>query len=333
MSLDLDSVHSWIIKQLLEKRIMTNYFVSNHKDIYSVIIGGINIVRCSKLQPKVSELLGNIYKNDIDAKYIVKKPITSWEDPLINTAHEKRMLFVNQLLSSSKFTKLLKDASIMTQNRVIISAFVQDQRDHAIDNIRLVQRVVIKLEYKLTQEVISEDVVIKKDLIDTGVYHNLIMGSRFNSHQELFPNTKSKLPIPVTRFKGLPTATCVWIYFDTVRMLVESGKEYEAALQDPNSTPSTRRFQYKKFIKYLSKFAVLYMSIYQINKEPEYKVLKNIYKTSQEHISKLKYTKKDTDITEEQKQVLNSLVQLISGKTNFKKIKHLLFSKSPIIKI
>lgn len=333
MSIDIDTVHSWIIKQLLEKRVMTQHFVSTNKEVYPVIIGGVNVVRCSNLQPKTRELVGNIYKNDIDTKFVITKPISDLKDPLNDQAHEQRMKFVNSLLSSDKFTNLLKDAEAQTQNRVTITAAVQDQRQHNIEEIRRVQRIVVRLEYRLTQEVISEEVVIRKDLIDSGVLSRIVMGDHYDAYNRLFPSSKSKLPIPHVKFRGLPVANCVWTYFDTVRMLANSGREWEALVNDPKAKPGFKQFTFKKYVKYLAKFAILYLTMSKINKDPEYQLIKAIYKTSQEHISKIKYTKKDAEITNEQKQLLNTLVSLIRGKTNFKKIKHVLQSKSPVIKL
>lgn len=334
-SFDIDSIHDFIIKQVIAKKVLAPFLApkKSHKGYYPVVIGGINIVRCAKTFPKAYQLITNLYSNDIDVKYMVIDPIADLKAPVLQQAHKERMHFLNGVLKSKEFKEILGKAATRLSPLVslAIDAEVKEQLDHPVEGIRMAMRAVLRLEYKVQQLDQADSVVVNKVLVDTGMFSNVAKGGVYFAYRKLFP-TPNNIPVPFSMYKGVPVATCGWTYFDTVRMLVYYADEWNKALEGKDA--AKRTFVFSNYLKYMAKFTVLFITMKQINNIPEYKVLRELYTVSQKSIAKMNVGKetRSKDISEEQKGLLDALVKIVGGRTNMRKVSYLLAHPTPMRK-
>lgn len=324
----IEELHSKIMKDIIDKKLMVTLLKhSSSKPYYPVVIGGVNILRCAQLFSKSHELIGDAYRNDIDVKFVFRNNVSGVDDPMIAKAKLDRDIFLNSLIKKRDFKNILQSICKQVKtSKVTINAQVIDQANHSVEAIRLSMRSIIQLEYRVKPNDDDKETIILKPLIDTGVYHNLNTQPGFFAFKKLYLDDTDD-PIPIQLFKGIPVASCAWTYFDTVRMLMQSADEYNKALLQNDDTKLT--FLFGKYLKYLAKFAILYISMNRINNTPEYESLKELYHVSQQNIAKLKDKKSMIGVSADQKELLAFLVRLVTKKTNIEKLKELLSNPTP----
>lgn len=320
MSLDIEQIHSNIMRSMINSQIMSSFLQRKRQEYYPVVIGGINVVRCAKLSKNAIEMIGNVYKNDIDIKYIMVGNIKSLEEQIVQTAHVDRMQFLEKLQGSPEFQRILRKEEI--NHNMLILTSIDDQTHHEVEGIRLSMRVALKLEYIFN----NADVSIRKVIIDTGIVSNLSQGEVHFSFQRLF-RPKENIPVPYILYKSIPVATCVWTYFDTARMLMLVETKYrELEDKKDKSSIEERKFIFSKYLKYLAKFTIMYLSLSETTKRnKDFDLLRDIFEKAQKELD-IPIKK---DISNDQKQMISTLIRFLRGKTDLKTLQFLLKYPSP----
>lgn len=262
MSIDL--IHDKLIKYLLDSGMLARHLKPGNSDFYPVIVGGVNVSRCAKLQPKAKKLLGQLSLRDIDIGFVIRKKITDNSHQLVQMAHEERMKFLTTLIYDDEFVSFIK--TFAEQNKTFIWLYI-NMYQPIFDFIGKVRLVSLHAKYKL-----DDGSTVSKELIDTSILSNYA-----DKSDMLYPNYIGKHlvnPIPYFKQYGLPYATCNFIFFDTVRVLSEN----LAFLRD--GTADFRRQQ--KVIKYIAKFCIMYSQVKRLRGNAEFQKIQAIYKEARE---------------------------------------------------
>jgi len=320
---DVEKLHSAIIGAIIDNELMVPY-ISKHitKDHYPVLIGGVNVTRCANLSERTRTLLGSLYANDIDIKYMIQGHVESLEDKRILAAHKNRMSFVNKFVKDKQVAKVLLDVAGMEPLCSSIELVIVDFFDSDIVALKENMRVCIKTVFKW-----GDGKEYFKDLIDTAVWSDYSQ-EMILSYQYFF-DTPLKVNVPFHMHKGVPFATCGWTYFDTLRLLILCGEAYQKAIKSGDEKQV--RFTFMKYWKYLAKFAVLYVHINKIKtQDPDYLILKRLYNKSQKIITGIRQRDQSTRvISGRQKTFMNKLVQELRGRTNMNRLEKLLKAGLP----
>jgi hypothetical protein len=256
------SHHQAVIKLFIDKILPHKLLQYRTRQIYIAVLGGVNLIRCSSGQ-------GETF--DIDIKFIIKKTIKDTSDPLFVKATEIRNTFIQDIYNSAKD---------------IIEPFVTLSIVETDLGKLKGTRLCIYASYNTQNE--------KMVLIDTGIFSNATV-----QHFDKFENFYSKLKIPyyIDRRTKIPYATCSWQVIDTVRMMHFSKEMLESAKRERDMS-----FWNKKYLKYASKFLLLYTHYNKANNA--------FIKTYRETIQHLK----------ENKELNKEELENVLMETNLKKI-------------
>lgn len=194
---------------------------------YPVIVGGTTVNRC--LGP--TKYAKEFNKGDIDMPFVLTDPRR------LKRALRMRARFLG---------RVMKDLRISGLNVTL--------NDNAVYNKRLRTHKLLLISIYL----VNDDDGTKKVLIDCPIYAPWTVEDYGVYAQTKGLEDKMVMPIPyyVDKKTGVMYATCNFVYYDTVRMMMW----YRNALVE-GRTRSRRETEFAtaKYIKYMNKFSVLYM--------------------------------------------------------------------------
>lgn len=319
----IEELHNRLLKLFVDGGVIGRHIKKYIKpDFYPVLIGGINVVRCAALEPGARALIGSLYSNDIDIKFVIMKPVQDHEDAAVVAAHEARMAFVADIMNDNKMVasvrRVVDKMNAGHGDKIEVHMSLEDFRTKEHEGVKRNMMVNIKAEY-----IVNGKKVGSHAIIDTGIFSTYSQED-FVSYQKFFQN-ELRRPIPFYVYKGIPFATCGWAYYDTVRMLVLYGQRYEEA-----NTPKEKRWQFNKVLKYVVKFSVLFTQINRLRNDANYEKITRVYKRSKELLKKIKFAS-DPVVTRRQKRVLEELLEELDRETSLARlIKILMNRETPI---
>jgi len=158
------------------------------KDIYPVVLGGIDVLRCTKQGSTV----------DIDIKFVIIPQVQGADDPVFKLAVQLRNAFLKEILAIAK--KQQQQQQQQQQQSLVDFSLGE------VDTTFKTQRLCIY----------QDDHSQKSVLIDTGIFSNYSV-DKFDQFRNFF---QDRVPIPIKIIDHIPYATCSWTLVDTVRMLV-----------------------------------------------------------------------------------------------------------------
>lgn len=318
---DVDAIHDTILRNLLKSSILSNHLKkhNNLKDYYVALIGGTSLSRCMTLNNETKQLLGGEFLNDIDLKFIIVNKVSSNEDAIVKKVHKKQTMMINALTKDKELKKLIKYS--LGGEDIVVKIEKHDLLSSVHERARLNLVVSINLEYFGPSPPYgqNEKMICRKTLIDTSVFNSFNNAETFDSYKSKFA-PHSKLPVPIVIRNGIPYGTCGWVFYDTVRMLVESVDQYENA-----GTNIERNFHFMKLIKYISKFAIMYIFVHKIKTIDDLGTLKRSYKRAKGLLQKLNIKDPEINAIISKKHVIiKDILSELCGKTDIVKLSKLL---------
>lgn len=252
-----DKINMILKQHILETifpKILPKYnkmLVQNH-NAYIVVIGGVSVEMCARLDPTAQAFLKNVFSEDVDIKIVIKNKKAD-----LHGIHEIRMALLKdtmrRLRSFVNKAKLGWDESINTNIKLDTSLL-----NHKVESVRKGRIASINIEF-------SEGKIENKiayPLLDTSFFAQ-INKPFFHDFQRFM---KTDVPIPFYEVNGINFASCEYMLYDNCRMLVERANY----LKEKQSL-----YALMKFIKLVIKFMSLYVLRKKIKKLP--KELDNIY--------------------------------------------------------
>lgn len=311
---DVKVVHSKLLKMFVDGGLLARHIMNpafKNQKIYPVVIGGVNVLRCARISKAAIELLGSVYKNDLDIKFVVNKTIRDNNDNTVRKADAMRRVFLEAIMRDAVIATKVRDLGKRSGVSIVLK--LEDMTQTSNEMLMRNMMVNIYVEY------IGKDGVLigKKEFIDTGIYSNYSQ-ELFKSYQRFFKEPLRR-PIPVKLHNGIPFATCGWTYYDTIRMLILYGQRFRDSMM--KTSLKNQRFQFLRYLKYLTKFVVLYVQINKINGGKGFNKIQDMYERARDVLSKTNIRDKTvTGVTLEQQDIMNALIDVLQDKTNLQKL-------------
>lgn len=257
-----------LLSLLLDKVIPKYINTYRNRDFYPVILGGFDVMRCLAIKKETRTYIDLLFSSDIDINFVIVKSSKDYSsseqfEKEIELVMEAREQFLNDILSDADVTKHLKKMSHPLGTIDIVV------------NRKLMQNPLFR-PFKL--KIVRLDIVFKApgvpdytdELIDTGIYHSENV-SEFRFY-DAFGKTMVQ-PIPVYIHRGVPYATCKYVFYDTIRML----SYYYSQISQKGVKPKYVKYNFIKFIKYMLKFCALYIVVEKKKNTSEYKEFFDIF--------------------------------------------------------
>lgn len=294
-------------RTMLLEKVFPKYILKYRtKQFYPVVVGGINMNRCLSSSPRAKKLVDAIFSSDIDLDFVIIPRIDTIsidieEEPQIfKQVHEYRMRFLSQIVSDSDLlvwtNKIKKDLDLDVT--LVIDDKYLKMKDYHVHKVRLV-RVKMYIHH-------ADKEVFKSVLVDSPIYASNNVAD-FRLYSRFFPNLRH--PIPYYVHRGVPYATCNYVYYDTVRMIIF----YSKALKESTS-PRDRQKNFVKYLRYILKFTTLYILINKVTLEKE-SAIKAIYKEAKSVLTRIPIDDKFSDIPESEVKILKSLINKLSKRS------------------
>jgi hypothetical protein len=300
-----ESMRDLMLNQVFPKYIM-KYKTPRY---YPVIVGGININRCLSREPKGAKLIDSIFSSDIDIDFVIVRPIEhldvgGYEDPPAYVeVHEARMSFLREI-SSDPLVKLMISEYKKTEGLDItlhIDDSMLQKKEWRVYKVRLVS-----MRFKISKDEDDrgpKEVLYSEVLVDSPIYAS-DNSTNFKLYRRFLPKLKN--PIPYYIHNKVPFATCNFIYYDTVRMMIY----YSNALK-VSATVKDKHFNFIKYVRYVMKFTMLYLLINDVALKKEASI-KSIYEEAKNILSRIRIDDKFSDIPSEEVVVLKRLIHKLS---------------------
>ena len=225
---DKKTHHDHLIDLFLNNILKTDGLFVKTTDVYPVLLGGVDVMRCSK---------GRGETQDIDIKFVVIPQVGGPDDTVFKEAVKMRDEFLAKLMQVANASGLLGPTTSLSLS------------EHPIMKT---SRICMYEENHATG--------VKEVLIDTGIFSNYSW-NMFDNFANFFD---TNVPVPVYYKAKVPYATCSWTLVDTVRMLHVCRKQVEdiQAQKQPQNEKQAKneKFWMDKFVKYQLKFALMYNS-------------------------------------------------------------------------
>lgn len=264
-------------------------YMSKHKNrsYYPVVVGGTNINRCLRLSPHTRKLLDSLFSSDVDLDFVIVN-----DNVPIDVVHQKRMLFLYDVLNDVGLNSYLKRLGNVRLR-------LDDKTIH-MKHLRVSKMMLVTLKLESFND--FGHVLDSKTIMDCPLYHKGNVED-FRLYARFFP--KLKLPIPYITHKGVFYATCGYIYYDTVRMMLYYSRE----LRIDND-----EFNYKKLARYIIKFSALYLLMNKLDgdKDPNYKNIVVIYEATKKLLQDMEAVRKRNN------EDLYKLIKKLSAQTDLK---------------
>ena len=195
---------------------------------YPVVIGGFDVMRCLGKNSKFLEALST---SDIDLDFVIRPR----HDKSVKQ-YDKAMLQVNA-------------ARLQLADHMISDQELQAKIQVHMPGSRLTRDEFQDPTGKVVYRLVLYHHESRYVLIDLSIF-----SSANASHFGMY-NKKSKNPIPYIIYKGVPFATCNYVYYDTLRMLEWSRAQLEVSTLSDKSI----LFFFNKVLKYVLKYCALHI--------------------------------------------------------------------------
>jgi hypothetical protein len=335
MDIILDKLHSSLIKSTIKDvlgDIMPKY---SSKLVTPIIIGGMNVLRCTNMTATARSLMNHLRINDIDIKFIIHQHLPESSDKLLLEVDRIRRNFLFDVVTHPKLQSILNSMMLesnltikLNQNTVFADNIFNIKDPAYYENVYNAKLINIQVSY--TDNITN--ITKKLAFIDTTIYHNQIEDTQ--KYAKVFVKakydalTKQGITIPMYTVNGVNFATCAWNYVDTVRMLDEYLNHLSEAVTIRNIT---------FLMKYFAKFIVMYVYINKLSdKSPKSRELKHIFEQSRKVVQQfanelvengeknevdMKYVRL-ADFFKERLTKKTNLGQLLKAITSTKSIEH-----------
>lgn len=241
-------VHFMRVRDYILKRVLGKYMMKHKtKHYYPVVVGGTNINRCLGSSSHTRKLLDSMFASDVDLDFVIvddKVPI--------NVIHERRMRFMNDIVNDPGLKAYLERVG-----RGRLKLRLDDKTIH-MTHLRVSKMMLVTMKLEWYDETDRSRLLQSSTIMDCPLYHKGNVDD-FRLYARFFPGLK--LPIPYVTENGVMFATCGYIYYDTVRMMLYYSKELEKGKSE------NREFNYKKLVRYVTKFSALYLLINKLQKD------------------------------------------------------------------
>jgi len=265
---------------------------------YMVVIGGVSVEMCAKLDKVAMTFLQNIFTDDVDIKIVIEDDKVN-----LNDIHELRLLFIRKIIQELEIFVAKHYLGI----DVFVDTSLLDHKVEAVRNARVVSIAIANSEKSAS-------------LVDTTFY-----SKQSTPHYHVFKSIMhSKHHVPFYLVNRVAYATCEYMMFDTCRMLVDRA----------NYLKETRSiFALMKFTKYVVKFMSLYVLRKKIKALPSN--LSVIYDEAYATLQKLnmiklrnnfnrkKSVKYDSAVVEKHIKVLDSILKASNMRRLVKAASHI----------
>lgn len=238
----MDNFHS--INTLLKNHLLDTVFPTlfpkfnkmlSRYSAYMVVIGGVSVEMCAKLDNAASSFLHNVFSDDVDIKIVIED-----DNANNNDIHEIRLSFISKVIAELQ--------KFVSKHRLGVDVFTDtsllDHKVEAVKNARVVSIAIANTEESAS-------------LVDTTFF-----SKQSTHHYHVYKSIMhSKHHVPYYLANKVAYATCDYMMFDTCRMLVDRA----------NYLKETRSlFALMKFTKYVVKFMSLYVLRKKIKTLPSY---------------------------------------------------------------
>lgn len=224
---------------------------------YPVILGGFDVMRCLSSNKYTNSLVETLFSSDIDMNFVIVHSSHEYKtaedfERIIQDAMRARDQFIQEVITDPLTVNFLK-----THAPPGASASLYINRElMANPKFRPFKLKIVRIDVIID---CPGEPKFKDELIDTAIYHSENV-AEFRFYDKY--GKAMAQPIPVYHFKGVPYATCKYVFFDTIRML----SYYHNALAFPtNNNNKTLKYNFVKFIKYILKFCALYIIVEKKN--------------------------------------------------------------------
>lgn len=319
-NLDYMEMHKLFLNTLLNSTFPKCMGKTTSKHFYPVIVGGQNVMRCAKQTEASRRLIEEILSSDIDLEYVVMQPLTNLDDPILEQVHAARMKLIDEVLKDRDLTSTIRglerdnaEVGLMINLRADDSMLALPE-SHEAYPARVVR---IRADYYVGYE-LQHSIV----LVDTGIYSNLSRRKAYYLYQRFFDDADSK-PVPTVTVNGVTYGTCSHAFYDTVRMLDFYAKEMNQA-----TSGKRMRTLFVKYANYIAKFVALYSLLNNIKDDKHYKDIYKIYTTVKGILVQIDAYNMYAfaTISDEQKHLLSSLINVLKKKTTLSSLLELLYS-------
>jgi hypothetical protein len=205
---------------------------------YAVVVGGIALERCIEQSWRARRYLRHVVVEDIDIVFAIRAHLTGRSKEAIrrrvSRATKLRNIFMTELQANAE--AWLQEKGMGESMRV--------QLDTSLSNIP-----VIKWAH-ITSLVTVDSAGIQRTLVDTKILDQVVAERAKTNIGGIREKTGSKDLVPYVEIDGIKYATCEFVYYDTIRMLI-TRLEY---FQEKNTM-----FSLLKLYRHIVKFMALYV--------------------------------------------------------------------------
>ena len=245
----MEVVRSFLLNKALGP-LMNKYERDHHQVCYPVIVGGATVARCIKRNPRTRALVTQSFSKDIDMPFVMAPCATK------AAAHQVRMSFLKELEQVlSPFLERHKTPNTIRLRINDIAVYKKTLRVHKL------ALVTVHLDFydAQNQKKIASHVLLDCPLYapwsveDYGHYERILKqgSSAFGRVPQQKPMARM---VPFVRDKsGVLYATCNFVYYDTVRMLLW----YKKSMGEASAGSRAHEFAKDKYHRYIAKFMAL----------------------------------------------------------------------------
>ena len=242
-----------ILKQHLLENILPKLFVKYNNQVakynaYLVVIGGLSVEMCARLNKDAQIFLKNVFSEDIDIKAVCKK--NSNISRISSIRHKFLLDVIKELEKFINVNKSRWDKTIILNVELDTSLMT-----HAAQAVKDAQVMNITIDYT-ESSYRTQFSILDTSLFTPKVHH-------YNVYKSLVGGT---LNVPYYTENNINFATCDYMMYDNCRMMIDRSRY----LKEKRSM-----FAMLKFIKYVIKFMSLYILRNKISKLPSH--LQEIY--------------------------------------------------------
>lgn len=235
-------VRTWLLNKTLG-RYMSEWSVEGVG--YPVVVGGAAVTRCMSRSPTTRALIDHSFASDIDLPFVC---VTTRNQ--LSTVLKARAGFLSAVINDQELQAYLQSLK-QKYNLTEAPRLVLNDLGMRIKRLRVYKLLLISIDLVMLQGTKG------KLLIDCPIYARWNVED-FGVYETVRQKTSSTtiMPIPVYTHRRTKTryATCSFVYYDTVRMMVWYAQSHVSS-----KTQRQQEFAAVKLRKYVAKFAALYV--------------------------------------------------------------------------
>lgn len=295
MSLDNNSTLdnndiSKVIIDIVLPRVFPSYITDRFAPI---IVGGTAVARCMTIYDETRSLLDKVFNNDIDIDFI----LYDLSKQTVEQAKHAQTKFITDIASSPE-----------------VASYISRYPDYVVRTVDVVIPHKPGLSVK-KQQLFNSKSNIKTDVLDVVLYNE--------EHNHTFYTSffKTKYPILRERNSNMLYTSCEWIFYETIRMMYIYDSYLSHTTRDKPNTPS-RKYIFRKLVRYVLKFCVLFAVIHEGKGFEEFKPLYNhVRELLVGALSKTSIANKaDPTIPKHEQRYLHRLINQILRKKRFARV-------------